>query len=303
MGPAHGLTPAGLDGPRTPRLDLPVLAHAILAKDVLLPFVGRAWTEQIMAPLAKSLAAHEPTSFAAVIVVVWAGLLAFAVIKSRQWQPRLLFCLGLYLVFVSFTASVEASRADWQLTHASALGAGRYYYLPNVFLGLALLMAAGPGSALPVRFRRTALVLVVWMLAVGSNEFFRSDARPLFFTGTDWKRQVTAWRLGETRELTIWPAPWKIALDRDSSSSGVVTATSGPAAAQTTVEVYTRSGCPHCSEARRFLEQLAAERTDLSIVEHDVARDSQALERLRVLSARAGGRLFPLRGPQRTRPP
>jgi glutaredoxin len=136
--------------------------------------------------------------------------------------------------------------------------------------------------------RRAALVLVVWMLAVGSNEFFRSDARPLFFTGTDWKRQVTAWRLGEIRELTIWPAPWKLAPGRDSSSSSVVTASSGLASAKTKIEVYTRSGCPHCAEARPFLQQLAAERSDLSIVEHDVARDGDALERLRVLSARAG---------------
>ncbi len=48
----------GLEGPRSPRLDLQILAHAIFAKDILLPFTGRAWTEQIMAPLAKLLAAH-----------------------------------------------------------------------------------------------------------------------------------------------------------------------------------------------------------------------------------------------------
>jgi len=68
----------------------------------------------------------------------------------------------------------------------------------------------------------------------------------------------------------------------------VVVFNSGTAAAETTVEVYTRSGCPHCVEARHFLEQLAAERTRLSIVEHDVARDEHALDQLRDLSARAG---------------
>ncbi len=99
--------------------------------------------------------------------------------QGRQWQPRLLFCLSLYMVFVSFTASMEASRPEWHLTHTTALGAGRYYYLPNFFLGLTLLMIAGTGSALHERLRRTALVLVAWMLVVGSNEFFRSDAAPL----------------------------------------------------------------------------------------------------------------------------
>jgi len=140
-------------------------------------------------------------------------VLAFAVIKGRQWQPRVLLCLSLYMVLVSFTASVEASQPSWHLTHATALGAGRYYYLPNFFLGLTLLMTAATGSALPRRLRQTALVLVVWMLVVGSNEFFRSDARRWFFTGPDWQRQVAAWRRGETRELGIWPVPWKISLD------------------------------------------------------------------------------------------
>ena len=118
------------------------------------------------------------------------------------------------MVVVSFAGSIEASRREWQLTHASALGAGRYYYLPNFFLGLALLMLSGAGSALPRRVRQTALVLVAWMLVVGSNEFFRSDARRWFFAGPDWRREVAAWRRLETSELEIWPAPWKISLER-----------------------------------------------------------------------------------------
>ena len=213
VAPSLGLAAVGLEGARTPRLELQVLAHAILAKDILLPFVGRAWTEQIMAPLATSLAAQQSMLPTSAIAILWAGALAFAVSRCRQWQPRLLVCLSLFVVFVSFTASVEASKPDWQLTHTSALGAGRYYYLPNFFLGLALLMAAWTGSGLHERLRQTALVLVAWMLVVGANEFFRSDARYLFFTGPVWKYEVAAWRRGETRDLKIWPAPWKISLN------------------------------------------------------------------------------------------
>ena len=63
---------------------------------------------------------------------------------------------------------------------------------------------------------------------------------------------------------------------------------SGTAAGETSIEVYSRPGCPHCAEARHFLAELSRERTQLSIVEHDVVRDPHALERLRELTARAG---------------
>jgi len=68
----------------------------------------------------------------------------------------------------------------------------------------------------------------------------------------------------------------------------VVFFASATAAADTTIEVYSRPGCPRCGEARVFLEELTRERSDLSVVEHDVTREREALERLRDLTARAG---------------
>jgi hypothetical protein len=62
------------------------------------------------------------------------------------------------------------------------------------------------------------------MLAIGANEFFRSDARPAFFTGPDWRQQVAAWRRGETRDLAIWPAPWKLRLSDPSGTASPATA-------------------------------------------------------------------------------
>jgi glutaredoxin len=60
------------------------------------------------------------------------------------------------------------------------------------------------------------------------------------------------------------------------------------AASEPVIEVFSRPGCPHCAEARTFFAELTAERSGLVIVEHDVTRDANALERLRDLSARAG---------------
>jgi hypothetical protein len=212
IAPSHGLTSVGLEGARSPRLEPQALAHAVFAKDILLPFAGRAATEQAMTLLAKLLAAGKPRLWVSLAVVIWAGLFALAVVKGRAWQPRVLFAASLFVVLVSFTASIEASQPAWQLSHASALGAGRYYYLPNFFLGLAVLMLAGRGSALPSPLRGLALALVAWMLVVGSHEFFRSDARRWFFAGPDWKSEVAVWRQSGRSQLAIWPAPWKLSL-------------------------------------------------------------------------------------------
>jgi glutaredoxin len=60
------------------------------------------------------------------------------------------------------------------------------------------------------------------------------------------------------------------------------------AAADTVIEVFSRPGCPHCAQARQFLDQLAHERTDVRVLEHDVTSEPAALERLKALSAEAG---------------
>lgn len=55
-------------------------------------------------------------------------------------------------------------------------------------------------------------------------------------------------------------------------------------AADPAVEMFTREGCPRCTDARQFLSGLAASRPGLAIVEHDVVRDPAALARLEALA-------------------
>lgn len=54
------------------------------------------------------------------------------------------------------------------------------------------------------------------------------------------------------------------------------------------LEVYVRTGCPHCAEAKVFLEGFARERPDLEIVYRPVDEDPQAREEL-ARHARAAG--------------
>jgi glutaredoxin len=51
------------------------------------------------------------------------------------------------------------------------------------------------------------------------------------------------------------------------------------------VEFFTRAGCPHCDEAHRFLELLAAERPGLSVEARRVDVDAEARARLEEIVA------------------
>lgn len=54
------------------------------------------------------------------------------------------------------------------------------------------------------------------------------------------------------------------------------------------VELFSRPGCPHCAEAKAWLEALDAQRTDVDVVVHDVAADAEARARLYVVADAAG---------------
>jgi glutaredoxin len=54
------------------------------------------------------------------------------------------------------------------------------------------------------------------------------------------------------------------------------------------VEVFVREGCPHCADAKRFLDQLIAERPGLRVVLRPVDSDAAAREALQRLSRAAG---------------
>lgn len=64
--------------------------------------------------------------------------------------------------------------------------------------------------------------------------------------------------------------------------------TATEAAAVTVVDVFVREGCPHCADAKAFLDRLAAERTDLQVVYHPVDTDPQARDALIALSQAVG---------------
>ena len=54
------------------------------------------------------------------------------------------------------------------------------------------------------------------------------------------------------------------------------------------MDVFVRDGCPHCADAKIYLQQLQQHHPDLSIRYHEVSSDPQALQRLLDLSRQYG---------------
>jgi glutaredoxin len=63
------------------------------------------------------------------------------------------------------------------------------------------------------------------------------------------------------------------------------------AAAPVAVEVFVREGCPHCADAKSFLDRLRREQPSVVLTVRDVGRDSAALARLESLAAATPGRV------------
>jgi len=54
------------------------------------------------------------------------------------------------------------------------------------------------------------------------------------------------------------------------------------------IDVYVRTGCPHCETAKGFINELRAERPSVNIRIYDIAEDPAALRRLKSLAAERG---------------
>ncbi len=76
-------------------------------------------------------------------------------------------------------------------------------------------------------------------------------------------------------------------------AAGAAAAQQAPPAAPeaAAIEVFVRDGCPHCADAKVFLERLRQEQPAVAITIRDVSRDPEALKRLEELSARTPGGL------------
>jgi len=92
--------------------------------------------------------------------------------------------------------------------------------------------------------------------------------------------------------LRQWAGAWLLLLALLPAAAMASPAPPAPAPAAAPapdIEVFVREGCPHCAEAKVFLEALARERPQARILIRDLQQDAQAVARLRELLARYPG--------------
>lgn len=197
--------------------DFNLLAFVLFVKQWILPILGSNATDLFSNYIKQhhlyynffyALVALLPYTLFGIGLIIWG--------KRHSW---LLFATSISIASISFLTSVEAQSADTILGHLSAVIGGRYYYGPNVLMGLALIIFLSENKLRSVPyshyFRKGCIVIVGLMITVGAYDFMRSnDRQVLFFTGPSWQVEVKNWRENRKDVLSIWPRPWSIALDK-----------------------------------------------------------------------------------------
>jgi hypothetical protein len=148
---------------------------------------------------------------------VWLVTLAgFAAFLALCWFSgnRTAVMLGaatLWLVLLATPGSREAATEQRLTNHLT--GALRYYYAPELFFFLALLIASGPGSRLPRWARTLGGVWVAAVLLMGLLNFVRAPMDwSMFFFGPPWEPQVEQWHHDPSKPLILWPAGREVIL-------------------------------------------------------------------------------------------
>lgn len=208
-----------MSGPgRDTRWDLSLLAFTLVSKQWVLPLLGSSAADSFAAYVEQYRLFKTP-------LLALAALLPHAALGSGLvlWGRRhswLLFAASVSIASISFLKSVEQQSTDWILAHLSAFGGGRYYYVPNVLLALALVMPLKQNAFWGARYSRYfhlgCLALVGLIVIVGADDFIGGKERHEWcFDGPSWQAEVRNWQENRAGVLYIWPRSWSMELPQD----------------------------------------------------------------------------------------
>lgn len=194
---------------------LSYLPFVLFSKQWLLPTVGSGVVDLFSAYVIEHQI-YEVTLLGLALLVPYI-VLGLGLIRWGNRHSWFLLAASIFLASFFFLYSIEAQRADWILTHLSAVGASRYYYAPNVLLALAVLMPLKDhkvvSTAIPRYFRIGCIILVGLMITIGVHDYVTSQQRhEWFFSGPSWPREVEKWQENNQEKLDIWPSPWSMDL-------------------------------------------------------------------------------------------
>lgn len=135
---------------------------------------------------------------AAVMVIIVAALLVEAVRRRDSAIWLLLAGLGISAASLGFGMVIAAPVSYFRVVDGE-----RYNFLPNVLIGLALIVLATRPAT---RLRPFYLALCLIILVVGASQYRSTLAG--FTDGPDWPGETRAWRIDHDHPLAVWPSPW-----------------------------------------------------------------------------------------------
>lgn len=121
--------------------------------------------------------------------------------RRREHSFRLALLALAYLLVVGL--SIVSGTTGWQGSRLALLdGHQRYFYAPNVFVALALLLQLAHAAP---RWREWFHRLVLLCLLAVGVVSYRAQAPEIFLEGPSWRTQVQLWRNQPRRPIQIWP--------------------------------------------------------------------------------------------------
>ena len=179
-----------------------LLALVIYQKHVVLPLFGVEHTGRIIGDLAGRVRGGATLWAQMAIGVGASALMTWVVVASRNATIQWLFAGGAIVMVMSYFGALG--------DHFGLLGIGygdRYAYAPTASFSLVLLAVA---HTAPSWRQRIAMVMVVWMICIGMNEYTLVD--PYFAKGSSWSTEVARWRADHGYSLALWPNGWHLPL-------------------------------------------------------------------------------------------
>jgi len=177
---------------RSLSIDLPLLVSVIYVKHIILPFFGRRMA------MTTATGVSDLSLMLTALVFGGASITALKAGKEVAW-------LALGAVVLMSLSYLGALGAKTDLLHI--FFGQRYYYAPQVLIGLTLLGIARTGQSIMVR--AVATVLVGWLLVIGAWQFNRIN--PMMTDGPSWRDQIAQWRI-DHRVIKMWPPTMQIEL-------------------------------------------------------------------------------------------
>jgi len=179
------------------------------------PFTGRGiFEQQFMVNIGTIIKTAIEDSFGVYLLIydhfiipLLIGITVISVTAVVIWQNRSKIevqILSLALITVSILSN---------LCSVNSAGGPRYYFIPSLIMLTLYICLIDLKSCRPIVLATGLLVLTTF---VGNGYEYRSIMNKQAFNPEypSWRTEVALWRMTPSYQMSIWPAPWKMNLDK-----------------------------------------------------------------------------------------